>query len=68
MIRVPFLMCPQANTPRPCTGELRTSTSGEVTIGGPPRFGCGWLDMSIFFVLRFMIFLGREFAKRPRAP
>src|ERR1041384_2600246 len=50
MIRAFFAMCFTAKTPRPCTGELRTSTRSEVAMAGPPFVGCGWLDMSIFFV------------------
>src|SRR5689334_14032735 len=49
-MRVPFLIGCTANTPRPCTGELRTSTRSEVTIGGPPLVGCGWEDMSMDFL------------------
>src|ERR1044071_12711 len=50
MMRVPLGIGATANTPRPWTGELRTSMSGEVTMGGPPFVGCGCVDMSIFFL------------------
>src|SRR6185295_5339800 len=50
MMRVPLDIGATAKTPRPCTGELRTSMSAEVTMGGPPFVGCGCVDMSIFFL------------------
>src|SRR6185295_4799206 len=50
IIRVPLLIAATANTPLPCTGELRTSMSGEVAMGGPPRVGWDWSN-SVFFVL-----------------
>ena len=43
-----------ANTPRPCTSELRTSTSGEVGMGGPPRLGCDWSKRPSLFFLRLV--------------
>src|SRR5688572_27751744 len=46
MMRVPLLMSATAKTPRPCTGELRTSISAEVTMGGPPFVGCVWSNVA----------------------
>src|SRR5215831_586140 len=50
-MRVPLAMGDRANTPRPCTGESRTSTSVEVTMGGPPLVGWDWSNAFFFALL-----------------
>src|SRR5688572_21910560 len=52
MMRAPLAMGAAANTPRPCTGELRTSMSAELVIGGPPLVGWDWSNAG-FFALGF---------------
>jgi hypothetical protein len=69
MIRAPFLIGATANTPRPCTGELRTSTSGDVTMGGPPLLGCAWVDMSMGLGFRLdLVFVFFAMVRLRRAP
>src|SRR5262245_49861762 len=66
-IRVPLGMCASANTPRPCTGEFRTSTRVEVTIGGPPLVGCDWSKLcfpALLFILPFFSYCNGRLDRR----
>src|SRR5215831_4106416 len=56
MMRVPLPIAVRANTPRPWTGESRTSMSVDVTTGGPPRVGWDWSN-SLTFGASFFLFI-----------